>query len=112
MKSNSNIKPSTFLDLGNGNTHYNFNVVESKDTDGNPTFNYDTVEIAGKPNYDALVKAVIHSNWDADKEFSLRNNFERCNLGMADESYKTVYIDYLTRVDEIKAMVKNDLKES
>ena len=53
MKSNSNIRPASLLDLGDGNWHYNWNITEGvrEDEQGNetPDFNYDTAFIAGEP---------------------------------------------------------------
>lgn len=107
MKSNSNIRPETLSPLGNGKWHYNYNVVEGTrtDPDGNtsPSFDYDTAVIVGEPNYAKIVTAIISERYSKDDELALTNK------GIED-SANADYIAYREWVNEIKTMVKNDLK--
>lgn len=123
MKSNSNERPPVLLNLGNGSWHYNYNITEVEvqpepmaETDGEQTtaarkaYDYDTVEVWGKPDYDKCVKAVLRSRRDETEEFSLINKFNAFVLGLStDAADKTEYEDYLKEVLAVKAMVRYDL---
>ena len=65
MKSNSNDRPPILQDLGNGSWHYNYNITEVEVTPepmaeaegdqvpaARKAYDYDTVEIWGRPDYD------------------------------------------------------------
>lgn len=116
MKSNCVYqKPSVFLELGNGRYHYNYNVVEGVKTDENGvevvSYDYDTVEIAGKPTYSKVVSAVIRDRYTSDKEIALINNYNRYQLATSANKVaadKAEYVAYLEEVEAIKAMVKPD----
>jgi hypothetical protein len=107
MKSNSNIRPETLFPLGNGKWHYNYNVVEGTRTDPDrntsPSFDYDTAGIVGEPNYAKIVTAIISERYSKDDELALTNK------GIED-SANADYVAYREWVNEIKTMVKNDLK--
>lgn len=118
MKSNSNVRPEIIQDLGNGSYHYNYNIVEENVADeevGEKTvYNFDTVQVWQKPTYENLTKAVIRSELDETEEFSLINDYYAAQLGIeTDEDRKAKaeadYKAHLSRVAEIKAMVKGDL---
>ena len=123
MKSNSNDRPPILQDLGNGSWHYNYNISE---VEGRPepmavaegeqapaarkAYNYDTVEVWGRPDYDKCVKAVLRSRRDETEEFSLINKYNAFVLGLStDEADKEEYEAFLTEVMAVKAMVRNDL---
>lgn len=116
MKSNCVYqKPSAFLNLGNGRWHYNFNIVESTRTEESgeeiASFDYDTVEIEGTPNYSKTVSAVVRNKYTADKEIALINNYNRYQLASTANKVKAdkeEYVAYLNDVEEIKAAVKTD----
>lgn len=117
MKSNCVFhNPSPFVDLGNGHFHYNFNVVEVDRTDENGenvvSYDYDTVDIIGKPNYSKTVSAVVRNKYTADKEIALINNYNRYKLASTadrDANDLNEYKAYLADIDSIKAMVKADI---
>ena len=107
MKSNSNIHPETLFPLGNGKWHYNYNIVDGTRTDpaGNtsPSFAYDMAVITGTPDYAKIVTAIISERYSKDDELALTNK------GIED-SANADYVAYRELVNEIKTMVKNDLK--
>ena len=115
MNSNSDVRPSTILTLGDGSFHYNYNIeeveVENEDGSKSPGFNYKTVHIWGKPNYESMVKAVIRAKYDETQELSLINKYNSFVLGLStDPEYKSKYKEYLTEVMDVKEMVKADLQ--
>ena len=123
MKSNSNDRPPILQDLGNGSWHYNYNITEVEiqsepmaETEGEQerkAYDYDTVEIWGRPDYDKCVKAVLRSRRDETEEFSLINKYNAFVLGLStDETDKTEYEAYLSEVIAVKAMVRADLQEA
>lgn len=123
MKSNSNDRPPILQDLGNGSWHYNYNIAEVEvlpepmavaEGEQAPTarkaYDYDTVEVWGRPDYDKCVKAVLRSRRDETEEFSLINKYNAFVLGLStDEADKEEYEAFLTEVMAVKAMVRNDL---
>lgn len=134
MKSNSDVRPAAILPLGNGAYHYNYNVKvrqqEAEPTahaaDGNAgeetavnevspreVYDYDTVEVWGKPNYKNLVRAVIRAELSETEEFGLINDYNAARAGLVEEAEaakaEAAYTAHLRRVAEIKTMVKEDL---
>ena len=113
-------------DLGNGSWHYNHNITEVEvqpepmaETGGEQApaarkaYEYDTVEVWGRPDYDKCVKAVLRSRRDETEEFSLINKYNAFVLGLStDETDKTEYEAYLSEVIAVKAMVRADLQEA
>lgn len=126
MKSNSNDRPPILQDLGNGSWHYNYNITEVEvqpepmaEQEGEQTqaarkaYDYDTVVIWGRPDYDKCVKAVLRSRRDETEEFSLINKYNAFVLGLStDETDKKEYEAYLSEVIAVKAMVRADLQEA
>lgn len=116
MKSNSVYqKPLVFDNLGDGTTHYNYNIVESvrENEDGSktPAFDYDQVTLHGTPSYTKAVSAVIREKYTVDKELALINNYNRYMVAAdADkvEKHKEEYLSYLDDTAAIKAAVKVD----
>ena len=123
MKSNSNDRPPILQDLGNGSWHYNYNITEVEVTPepmaeaegdqvpaARKAYDYDTVEVWGRPDYDKCVKAVLRSRRDETEEFSLINKYNAFVLGLStDKADKTEYENYLKEVLAVKAMVRADL---
>lgn len=129
MKSNSDIRPATFEKLGNGSFYYNFNVKERvQETTEAPqeeaaedvaavervTYDYDTVQLWGTPDYAAIVKAVIREEIDETKEFGYVNDYNAAALGLIDDEAEAnravaAYKEYLTFVRDVKTQVKADL---
>ena len=126
MKSNSNDRPPILQDLGNGSWHYNYNITEveiqsepmaetedEQEPAARKAYDYDTVEIWGRPDYDKCVKAVLRSRRDETEEFSLINKYNAFVLGLStDETDKKEYEAYLSEVIAVKAMVRADLQEA
>lgn len=116
MKSNSDIRPPKFLNLGDGSWHYNYNIkeVEVEDEDGKTktAYEYDTVHIWGTPTYPKLVPLVVAEKYDIIQELSLTGKYNDFVLGLSkNEADKTEYEDYRKDVLSIKAMVKADIQE-
>lgn len=123
MKSNSNDRPPILQDLGNGSWHYNYNIAEvevrpepmavaegEQAPAARKAYDYNTVEVWGRPDYDKCVKAVLRSRRDETEEFSLINKYNAFVLGLStDEADKKEYEAFLTEVMAVKAMVRNDL---
>ena len=84
MKSSSDVRPAIILPLGNGSYHYNYNIVEEKvedpETGEKTVYNYDTVQVWQKPDYENLTRAVIRSEIDETEEFSLINDYYAAQL--------------------------------
>lgn len=118
MKSSSDVRPVIIQDLGNGSFHYNYNVTERKiedeETGEKTVYDYDTVQVWGKPTYEKVTRAIIRSEIDETEEFSLINDYYAAQLGIEKDTERKAkaendYKAYLTHVAEIKTMVKNDL---
>lgn len=116
MRSNSNIQPSVLLDLKDGSFHYNFNIVEKEESEGETTrtvFDYDTVTVQGAPDYRNIVKEIIRDKYDASQEFGLMNDFQKFKLGIIeDPDAETKYLEFANWVEAIKMQVKSDLEKS
>ena len=119
MKSNSNVKPAIIQDLGNGSFHYNYHITEKKieneEVGEKKVYDYDTVQVWEKPTYENLTRAIIRSEIDEPKEFSLINDYYAAQLGVeTDDNRKAKsvndYKTYLLHVKEIKEMVRADLE--
>lgn len=122
MRTTSDHFPQTFLPLGDGSFHYNFNVEEKQLTrealepEGKPevqiSYECDTVHFWGEPKYDTLVRAVIRTQYDETREFSLINKYNAYSLGLSDDpADKEEYVEFLEEVNRIKAMIKHDLAQ-
>ena len=110
MKSSSNIKPPTFDKVGDGSWFYHYNVEEVEGEDG-VTYKYEKVRVWSIDD-NTLKDAVIRDRCTIGQEANIINNYNRFVLGLVDdESFKTMYIDYLNEITAIKAMVNNDLNE-
>ena len=119
MHTNSNQRPPKVLNLGNGRYHYNFNITEGTRTeegpDGQtvtrPTFDCETVEIAGTPDYKKAVEARIRDKSTESKELYLINSYNAAALGLdpdTDGEAVAKYTAFLRDVQEIKAEVAQD----
>lgn len=113
MKSNSNIRPASLLDLGDGNWHYNWNITEGvrEDEQGNetPDFNYDTAFIAGEPTVPKIVAAVVHEAY-TDEDISMMTALHQAAAtGICDEPEG--YDEYLSLVVDTRAAAEEALEE-
>lgn len=119
MKSNSDIRPETFINLGNGSWQYNFNVREiqvpvENGTEGETrtAYEYESVIVWGYPTFDKCVKAVLRERRDETQEFNLVNRYNAFVLGVSeDEADRNDYIAYLREVKDVKTQVERDIEE-
>jgi hypothetical protein len=74
MKSNSNSQPEIILNLGNGNFHVNY-CLDAIETEGVISYNYNTVEISGIPDYGKIITAIIREMYSLDAELAVMNAF-------------------------------------
>lgn len=113
MRSNSIERPPVTLDLGNGRWHYNYNVTEREATeDMTASFDYDCVEVGGKPTYAKCVSAIIRESYTADAEIALVNKYNAYQQGVVEDgSIVGEYEAYLRFVAEVKATVRKDFPD-
>lgn len=119
MKSNSDIRPETFINLGDGSWQYNFNVREIQvpvegGTEGETrtAYEYESVIVWGYLTFDKCVKAVLRDRRDETQEFNLVNRYNAYVLGVSeDEADRNDYIAYLREVKDVKAQVERDIEE-
>ncbi|MDR1582057.1 MAG: hypothetical protein LBS55_02170 [Prevotellaceae bacterium] len=111
MKSNSNVRPPIFQDLGDGSWYYNYNIkevpaiknnIQEEREEEKTAFEYETVHIWWSPNYAKIVTAIISEQYSKDDEIALLNKGIE-NISNAD------YVAYREWVNSVKTMVKNDL---
>lgn len=106
MKSSSNTRPAVLLSLGNGKWHYNFNIQEVTE-DGVTVYQYEAVEVIGKPSYASLVDARVRDIVSAEAEFSMINKYNDFNAGLSENTEdRDNYLAYRRQVLAIKAEVK------
>jgi hypothetical protein len=114
MKSNSDVRPPILQDLGDGSWHYNYNIKEvpvTTESGEKTAFEYETVYIWGKPDYDTLANAVIAEHYSISEETALINKYNAFNLKLSiDPADKEKYEIYLKKVSDLKAMIKVDLR--
>jgi hypothetical protein len=101
--------------LGDGSWHYNYNITEvpviTESGEDKAVFEYETVHIWGKPDYDTLVNAVIAGHYSLPEETALINKYNAFNMKLSiDPTDKEKYETYLKKVSELKAMIKEDLR--
>lgn len=112
-----NVQPKTIQKLGNGTYYYNYDIKEVEaeviDYEGNTKselqYNFIQVLISGQPNYKDCVKAIIRSFLTVDEEFDLINSYNSYTENPADNHEALLeYKEYLSKLKEIKAKVKED----
>ena len=125
MKSSFDHKPAVVEDLGNGSFLFNYDIKEAPapaevnpedgDTAAQPGTNYDceSVVVWTKPDYKTVTRAVIREEISETEEFGLINDYNAAKEGLLepDDEQEAVerYKAYLSRVAEIKRMVKASL---
>lgn len=134
MKSSFDHKPAVVEDLGNGSFYYNYNIVErteeaapasqgddpegtsdqlAEDPGTRTTYDCNSVQVWTRPDYKTVTRAVIREEISETEEFGLINDYNAASLGLMDKDEKAEavarYKAYLSRVAEIKEMVKADL---
>lgn len=114
----SNIPPQKFVDLGNGNWYYNYDIksetvsIPSMDG-GEPSietrWNYIQIRLEGEPDYKRCVEKLIREYITQSQEFDLINTANRILFNVGTEKMvPSEYLEYLDLVDEIKMNVKSD----
>lgn len=107
-------RPSAFEAVGNGNWLYRWDiqeeVIEREPDMGSVTqYSCNEATIHGKPEYGNCVEAVIRSDYSAEAELSLINQYNAYQQGISsDASVVSEYEKYLAYVSSVKAMVKKD----
>ena len=104
-KDKQNQNPN-MIEYGNGEA-------EVIDYEGNTKselqYNFIQVLISGQPNYKDCVKAIIRSFLTVDEEFDLINSYNSYTENPADNHEALLeYKEYLSKLKEIKAKVKED----
>lgn len=112
-----NVYPQTIQKLGNGTYYYNYDIkeveAEVRDYEGDTKlelqYNFIQVLLSGQPNYKNCVKAIIRSFLTVDEEFNLINSYNSYTENLTgDSTALSEYKEYLSKVKEIKAKVKQD----
>lgn len=118
-------KPPKLEAVGNGNYLYRWDIQEEKvqseamqEGSEEPIASVKKVQyscrevtIHGKPEYGKCVEAVIRSDYSAEAELALINQFNAYQQGvLSDAGVVSEYEEYLAFVSSVKSMVKEDLE--
>lgn len=113
MKSNSNIRPASLLDLGDGNWNYNWNITEGvkEDEQGNETldYNYDTAFIAGEPTVPKIVAAVVREHYTDENIAMMTALHQAAESGICEEPEG--YSEYLSLVVDTRTAAEAAIEE-
>lgn len=115
----SNVIPQKFVNLGNGNWYYNYDIKsevvevprmgENEETITETRWNYIQIKLSRKPEYKKCVETLIREYITQSQEFDLINSANRVLLNIGTEkAVSSKYLEYLDLVDEIKAKVRAD----
>lgn len=111
----TNVQPQTIQKLGNGTYYYNYDIkeVEVTNQEGDAKlelqYNFIQVLLRGQPNYKDCVKAIVRSFVTIDEEFDLINSYNNYTENPSEDSTAlSQYKEYLSKLKEIKAKVKED----
>lgn len=118
-------KPPKLEAVGNGNYLYRWDIQEEEvqhemmqEGEEEPVssvkkvkYSCREVTIHGKPEYGKCVEAVIRSDYSAEAELALINQFNAYQQGvLSDAGVVSEYDEYLAFVSSVKSMVKEDLE--
>ena len=118
-------KPPKLEAVGNGNYLYRWDIQEEEvqhemmqEGKEEPVSSVKKVQyscrevtIHGKPDYGKCVEAVIRSDYSAEAELALINQFNAYQQGvLSDAGVVSEYEEYLAFVSSVKSMVKEDLE--
>lgn len=118
-------KPPKLEAAGNGNYLYRWDIQEEEvqhemmqEGEEEPVSSVKKVQyscrevtIHGKPEYGKCVEAVIRSDYSAEAELALINQFNAYQQGvLSDAGVVSEYEEYLAFVSSVKSMVKEDLE--
>lgn len=115
----SNVTPEKFVNLGNGNWYYNYDIKSEvvsvprmgneEETITETRWNYIQIKLGSKPEYKKCVETLIREYITQSQEFDLINTANRVLFNVGTEKMvPSEYLEYLDLVDEIKAKVKAD----
>ena len=117
MKAFYDAKPSALEAVGNGNYLYRWDIKEENAPGGESGEGERTqwtcreVTIHGEPSYGKCVEAVIRSDYSAEAELALINQYYAYQTGVtSDAAVVEEYEEYLAYVAGIKEMVKKDME--
>ena len=111
------VYPQTIQKLGNGTYYYNYDIkeisVEVLDLDNTikekTYYSFIQVLLNGQPNYKDCVKAIVRRFLTVDEEFDLINSYNSYTENPTEDSEALLeYKEYLSKLKEIKAKVKED----
>ena len=72
MKSNSSQLPPKVQDLGNGTSHFNYNVIQKEATEEmEVSYNYNQVIVENPVNYGKIVAALVKEKYSYNDEISI-----------------------------------------
>lgn len=121
IRVNSTTKPSVFVDLGDGNWYYNYDIqsYEADITELNGTetiletrWSWIPIKLGKSPEYKECVELIIRQYITQSQEFDLINSYNKASLNMLseEETEKACadYLEYLHKLEEIKTNVKKD----
>lgn len=118
-------KPPKLEAVGNGNYLYRWDIQEEEvqhemmqEGEEEPVSSVKKVQyscrevtIHGKPEYGKCVEAVIRSDYSAEAELAIINQFNAYQQGvLSDAGVVSEYEEYLAFVSSVKSMVKEDLE--
>lgn len=104
------------MDLRNGNWYYNYDIKseivtippinEGDEEKVETRYNYIQAKIAGIPNYNKCVKAIIRQYVDQDKEFDIINSYNSYQMDI--DAQEIEYEEYLNIIKRVKREVGKD----
>lgn len=117
-------RPSALEAVGNGDYLYRWDIQEEKvqremmqdgsdETASSDKVQYSCREVTihGTPEYGKCIEAVIRSDYSAEAELSLINQYNAYQQGVTDDaSVVGEYEEYLSFVSSVKDMVKKDME--
>lgn len=115
----SNVTPQKFVNLGNGNWYYNYDIKSEvvsvtrmsneEEIITETRWNYIQIKLGSEPEYKKCVETLIREYITQSQEFDLINTANRALLNVGTEKVvPSEYLEYLDLVDEIKTKVKAD----
>jgi len=100
MKSNSNQQPPRIQDLGNGNSHFNFNIQPTEATEHQGAgFNYDTVIVPNPVTYGKTIAALVREKYSQDDEIAIIRQ---------KETKPEQYEEYFNYVENCKIIARDE----
>jgi len=98
MKSQSNIEPLKVQDLGDGKSHFNYNIEIVETEENGLMYHYEQVIIDNPVSYGGIVSALVSERYSVDNEMSILRQRE---VKVAEFN---AYFEY---VEQCKIIAKN-----